>query len=81
MKNIEFIPASATTAWDYLEFMPVYEDENGVCEVVDEGEESFWSVYLHQISGGVVCIADLPSKELAALFAETLENATKSRKI
>lgn len=74
---LQFIPEEANSRWDAIEIHPVVEEENGFCEVVDEGEESFWSVYLHQVNGGVRCIADLPTKNDALKFKHLLIEAFK----
>jgi hypothetical protein len=76
-KKLDFTPAAATTPWDSFEVSPVREEPDG-CEVCDKGEEDFWSVYLHQVEGGVACIADLPSEEHAEAIKQLLENAVKS---
>lgn len=75
-----FIPEEAKSNWDAIEIHPIVEDENGFCEVVDEGEESFWSVYLHQTGGGLRCIADLPTKDDAIKFEQLLIEIIKSKK-
>ncbi|MDO8951359.1 MAG: hypothetical protein Q7U86_01980 [Draconibacterium sp.] len=76
---LKFIPEEAETKWDEIEINPIVEDENGYCEVVNEGEELFWSVYLHQLDGGLKCIADLPTKNDALKFAQLLNSTLKSR--
>jgi hypothetical protein len=76
---LEFIPEAAKTKWDAVEVHPVWQDENGNCDVVDEGNETFWSVYLHQVQGGVLCVADLPTKELALKLAELIENCANAK--
>ena len=58
--------------WDDVEVHPVARLEDGSCEVVDEGEHSFWSVYVHLVEGGVQCVADLFSKKQALTFADFL---------
>lgn len=73
-----FYPEEAKSNWDAVEVNPVFEDENGNCDVVDEGQESYWSVYLHQVEGGVKCIADLPTKDLANDFSKLIKEATNS---
>lgn len=77
---LKFIPEEAEATWDEIEIHPIVEVENGFCEVVDEGEESFWSVYLHQVNGGVRCIADLPTKNDALKFKQLLIEAFKTGK-
>jgi hypothetical protein len=64
LQYLKFIPEEAESKWDEIEINPIVEDENGYCDVVNEGEELFWSVYLHQLNGGVNCIADLPQKKM-----------------
>lgn len=78
LQYLKFIPEEAETKWDEIEINPIVEDENGYCEVVNEGEELFWSVYLHQINGGVKCIADLPTKEDALKFSQLINSLTKT---
>lgn len=80
VKVLQFIPEEAKSKWDDIEIHPVVEDENGFCEVIDEGEESFWSVYLHQVNGGVRCIADLPTKNDALKFKQLLIEVIKTGK-
>ncbi len=77
-KVIDFVPNGALTSWDDIEVQPV-KNLGDACEVCDEHEADFWSVYLHQVQGGVQCIADLPSKELAEAFSTLLNNGSKSR--
>jgi len=79
LQYLKFIPEEAETKWDEIEINPIVEDENGFCEVVNEGEELFWSVYLHQLNGGVKCIADLPTKEDALKLSQLINSLTKTR--
>ncbi len=76
---LKFIPEEAESNWNDIEIHPVFEDENGFCDVVNEGKETFWSVYLHQLNGGLKCVADLPTKDNAFKFAQLLNSITKSR--
>lgn len=86
VSKISFVPEAAKGEWDNIEVSPVKYVESGLdgdeiirdVEVCEEGEEDMWSVYLHQKEGGVQCIADLPTKELAMSLRELLENAVKS---
>lgn len=75
---LNFYPEEAITPWDEIEISPVTEYD-GVCEVTEEGKESFWSVYLHQIGGGVKCIADLPYKKQALFLAKLISNCANTR--
>jgi hypothetical protein len=79
LQYLKFIPEEAETKWDEIEINPIVEDENGYCDVVNEGKETFWSVYLHQLNGGVKCIADLPTKEHALKFSQLINSLTKTR--
>jgi hypothetical protein len=79
LQYFKFIPEEAETKWDEIEIHPIIEDENGYCEVINEGQESFWSVYLHQTNGGLRCVADLPTKNDALKFEQLLKEATKTR--
>ena len=79
LQYLKFIPEEAETKWDEIEINPIVEDENGYCEVATEGEELFWSVYLHQLNGVVKCIADLPTKEDALKFSQLINSLTKTR--
>jgi len=78
LEKIDFAPNSALDPWDDIEIQPVFCDEDGNCEVCNEGEQTFYSVYLHQVSGGVLCIADLPTLELAQNLASLIKNACGS---
>lgn len=80
VKVLQFIPEEAKTKWDAIEIYPIIEDEQGICEVTTKGQESFWSVYLHQVNGGVRCIADLPTENDALKFKQLLIEAFKSGK-
>lgn len=60
-----------------LKKVTAHEDGSSIVEVCEEGEEDFWSVYLHYESGGVECVEDLPTKEKAELYARHLEARLK----
>ena len=74
-----FIPEEAESYWDDIEIHPVKEIESGICETIEEGNEDFWSVYLHQLNGGLKCIADLSTKKNAKKLAELIWNAANYR--
>lgn len=76
---INFYPQEAAIVWDAVEVHPVYEDGEGTAEVCEEGEQTFYSVYLHLPEGGINCIADLATKELAMQFAELIRNIAMYR--
>lgn len=75
---------SITDQWDNIEINRCREDENGNVEpVYDENDiqpNDFWSVYLHQVKGGVICIADLPTEEMGYDLANLLQYAIKHYK-
>lgn len=75
LDRIKFYPEAAHgIVWDNVEIMPVWCREDEVCDVCDAGKESMWSVYLHQVSGGVVCIADTPTEKDAEDLMTLIKN-------
>lgn len=46
-------------------------------EQVDDDEAEFWSVYIHIVGGGLECIADCPTKEIALSLTNLLEACCK----
>ncbi len=64
--------------WDDVEVHPIWEDDNGFCEVVEEKYAMFWSVYLHRIEGGVECVADVSTKEEAINLSKLILTAAKT---
>jgi hypothetical protein len=90
VNKLNFVPDAAKEPWDNIEInrvkVTLEEVEEGklietditALDEDDKEKEDFWSVYLHQREGGVQCIADLPSQELAEALAKLLENAVKS---
>lgn len=79
-KNLPaFIPGEAESYWDAIEIHPVKEIEKGICETVEEGEETFWSIYLHQLNGGLKCVADLKTKLEASQLVELINNSANYR--
>ncbi|GEM_PF-2241876 len=75
----EFYLNEALTPWDKIEIHPIVEIESGVCEIIYEEKESFWGVYLHQIEGGLKCVADVKSKIEADMLAELIFRCSNSR--
>ena len=78
-----FSPASVPVKWDNVEVDPVVMDEEGNCEVTDNPEEAtMWSVYLHDVKGGVQCVADVATEkqanDLAALILKAAKNFDNS---
>lgn len=75
----DFYPKEAKTPWNDIEIHPIIEIEKGICEVIQDGKESFWSVYLHQLDGGLKCIADVESKIEAESLAELIHQCSNTR--
>ena len=75
----KFYPDQTKTPWNDIELHPIVEIERGVFEVIQQGKESFWGIYLHQLDGGLKCIADVKSKIEAELLAELLHNCSNTR--
>jgi len=78
-ENSIFIPEAAESYWDDIEIQPVKEIEKGICETIEEVDEDFWSVYLHQLGGGLKCIADVRTKKNAKKLAKLIWNAANYR--
>lgn len=80
--KLDFTPDAANAEWDDIEIEKCYEDDDAVEPIRgdDETIPDFWSVYLHQVTGGVQCIADLPTEKLANEFGELIRNAVRSFK-
>ncbi len=80
--KLDFTPKAAKDKWDNVEVHPVvYLPEHDCFDQCDEDDPNLycWSVYLHQIKGGIQCIADLPTKELAEQLAKLIKYAAKSK--
>lgn len=76
---INFYPQEAAIVWDAVEVHPVYEDGEGTAEICEEGDQTYFSVYLHLPEGGINCIADFPTIELAIQFAGLIRNIVMYR--
>lgn len=67
--------------WDNLEIercrdngeetYPIHDDE-------DVEPNDFWSLYAHQIGGGVMCVADLPTEEAAIGLRDMISYAVRT---
>lgn len=68
----KFYPAQVEP-FDAIEYLPVFEDEDGSVSVCEEGQHSYWAVYIHMVGGGIDCIADVATKEQAMELTCTLE--------
>lgn len=76
----QFYPKAAEDHWDDVEVHAVWcEDGTDTCEPCDKDEDAtFFSVYLHQLEGGIQCVADLPTREAAESLAELLRESVKT---
>lgn len=73
LNQIDFIAATVNDNWDGdIEVIPVY-DNGDFVEPCEPENADYWGVYLHQKTGGVQCVADLPNKELAEAFAAVIK--------
>jgi len=73
-KNIRFTLCFYPTneRWDNIEVHPVRNIGEDAAEQCEEYEADYFSVYLHLVAGGLICIADLPTRELAEGLKELL---------
>lgn len=78
--HLDFTPEPAKGEWDAVEVDACIEEDGSVTSGVNDEEAQFFSVYLHQVTGGVQCVADLPTRKLAEQLAELITNAAKSYK-
>lgn len=60
--------------WNDIEIDSIKEFD-GIEEPCEEHECDYWSVFLHKVEGGRVCIADVPTKALAEGLAELIYRA------
>jgi hypothetical protein len=67
-------PELLNDKWDDIEIDPVKELD-GIEEPCNESECDYWSVFLHRVEGGRICIADVPTKSLAEGLADLIYNA------
>lgn len=73
LPEARFYPDAVPEKWDNVEMESFFEDEDGNCDVVVGDEEiSYYSIYLHDVEGGVQCIADFPTEPEALVFRELL---------
>jgi len=79
VNKIKFVPSPATNAWDAVEIAGIVDDGTEANRVEDENDNpDYWSVYLHQVAGGVDCVADVPTEEQAKDLKLLLVNAVRS---
>lgn len=69
--------------WDNVEVEPVKEDEDdkiGISRTFGEGQPDFYSVYLHNVEGGSICIADSETEEQANNLADLIRKSVNNYK-
>lgn len=76
--NTMFNDSNVPAQWDAVEVHPVIQLEDGVCEVCEPKDASFYSVYLHNVGGGIQCIADLPTELLANQLAVLISASSRN---
>jgi hypothetical protein len=79
-KKLDFTPEAADLAWDNIEIEPINEDERHGCSRTDDENPDFYSVYLHQVRGGVQCVADVPTEEHANALRDLIAKAVRNFK-
>lgn len=75
---LEFIPDAVPDAWNNVEVEAIaIVDDKGSCEPVygPDARIDFYSVYLHNVEGGVQCVADVPDEATANKLASLIEKA------
>lgn len=79
-QHIAIYPDEVNKKWDDVEMNPVFDDGKGIVDVCEEGQETYWSVYLHLADEpGMVCIADMPNKELAEKMVSLIEKIVATK--
>lgn len=75
LPEIKLYPSAIPDKWDNIEIQPINEDEDGNCEPVlnNESDIHFYSVYLHDVNGGFMCIADCTSKSEANVLSDLIK--------
>lgn len=64
--NIHNIVSAITEPFDEIEIHPCKDyNKDGNIEQCEESEAEFWSVYVHNVEGGIYCVADCQTKEQA----------------
>jgi hypothetical protein len=76
-------PHAFDNAWDNIEIERCREDGDSTYPIHDDNDVEpmdFYSVYAHQVEGGVMCIADVPTEEAANQLRDTIVRAVKTYK-
>jgi hypothetical protein len=80
-----FSPESVPAQWDNVEIEPVVylplQKSYEVADITDHNHPpTHWSVYLHDVEGGVQCIADVETEQQANTLHDLLTKAVKQFK-
>lgn len=79
---INFVPDAAKTQWDCIEVEAIYDDGEIATPIqhLDDGNlpVTYHSLYLHQVDGGVHCIADVPTEKDAIELRQLIETAVRT---
>jgi hypothetical protein len=80
--SIEILkPEAIPSQWDNTEINAIWEDDKANCDVCeDETQASFFSLYLHDVEGGIQCVADCETREAAEKLETLINNAVKNYK-
>ena len=74
-------PDNVPAQWDNVEVEAIKEDEeHGCSRTFGEGNPDFYSVYLHNVEGGAICIADCETEEQANNLADLIRAMIKNYK-
>lgn len=74
-------PNAFKQQWDNIEIERCRDDGEDTYPIHDSEDvepNDFYSVYVHMVEGGLMCVADLPTEEAAIQLAETLKLAVKT---
>lgn len=76
-------PHAFDEPWDNIEIERCREEDGSTFPIHDDNDvqpNDFYSVYAHQVEGGVMCIADVPTEEAANELRDTIAHAVKTYK-
>lgn len=70
-----FTPVAARTPWDAIEIHGCVEEGGNIEQEDDDSKAHFFGVYLHQVGGGLDCIADFKTRKQAEDLKTIILNA------
>lgn len=77
-------PEAFNSQWDDIEIERCRTEFDGTTYPIHDDNDvlpgDFWSVYVHMVEGGVMCIADVPTEEMAIQLHDMLSRAVKTYK-